>query len=152
MSGIKTVQGPKNFNTQELIIANSEHLEPNDFVTIDADGFLKRTAATEKISGTYLGASVDATADNETVAMVKGRYTPIDTETVFELTSDQACTQTDVGTYADISLSTNAFLLNLAGGASGQMFVIDFDPNRDGSTTTVRCSVAEPQKLAFAQA
>lgn len=152
MSGVKLVQGPDTYNLQSLILANSVHLENGDFVTIDADGFLKRTAATEKIMGYYVGETVDAASDNETVDQVKGNYQPLNLNEVFEMTSDQACTQTDVGAYADISLSTNAFLVNLAAGSTGQLIVIGFDPNDDGSTTTVRVMVAEPQQFAFAQA
>jgi len=120
-------------------------------VTINSDGFLARTAATEKIDGYYVGAPVTAAADNQTVAMVKGQYEVNTGDVVFEMTADQACTQTDVGAYADIKLATNAFQLDLGTGATGQMFVQDFDPERDGSTTIVRVKIAEPQQLAFAQ-
>jgi hypothetical protein len=139
----------KTSNTQGRILANSTYLDNKDFVTIDANGFLARTAAAEKITGIYIGTSVTATIDNQTVAKVVGYYEPIQEDMEFELTSDQACTDTDVGAYADIKLSTNAFQLDLAAGASGQMYVIDYDVN---ATTTVRCKVAEPAGLAFALA
>lgn len=151
MSGVRIVQGPDTSNTQELILANSTYLDNGDFVTIDADGFLARTAAGDKIDGYYVGSTITAAADNETAAMVKVPYEINTDQVVFEMTSDQACAQTDVGTYADIKLATNAFQLDLAGGATGQMFVQDFDPDRDGSTTKVRVKIAEPQQLGFTQ-
>lgn len=156
MSGVRLVQRGSQENAQELILANSTYLDFEDFVTVNSSGFLARSAAGEKIDGYFLGSSnglsTTATADNQTVAMVKGKYQPISPEMVFEMTADQACTQTDVGAYADVALSTNAFLVNLAAGASGSLYVRDFDPDRDGSTTKVRVSVAERQVDAYAQA
>lgn len=152
MSGINVVQDTPTPNIQELIVANSVYLDFGDFVTINSDGFLKRTAATEKIAGCFsqLG-GVTYAADNQTVGLLKGKYQPVTDDQVFELTADQACTQTDLGQYADIKLSTNAFQCDLNSGATGQLHVIDFDPERNGSTTIVRCKVAEPQDSGFAQ-
>ncbi len=152
MSGVNLVQAGNDGNMQELIAANSTYLDFGDFVTINSSGFMARTAATEKIDGIYQGVSTTFASDNQTVAQAKVKYLPINDDMMFEMTSDQACTQTDVGAYADVALSTNAFVVNLAAGASGQLYVVDFDPNRDGSTSTVRVQVAEPQQLAFAQA
>ena len=152
MSGVRVMQGPKTYNVQECIMANSAHLDPDDFVIINSSGFLNKPAAGDKIQGFFMGAATDATADNQTVGLVKVKYCPVDQNTVFELTADQACTQTDLGAYADIIVSTNAITCNLAAGSSGQLEVIDFDPNRDGTTTLVRCVIAEPEALAFAQA
>jgi len=151
MAGVRIVQGPDTSNTQELILANSASLDYGDFVVIDASGFLNRAAAGEKIQGYYVEQRKTVTADNQTVAQVKGRWEPNIDQVVFELTADQAATQTDVGAYADIVLSGTTILANLAAGASGQLEIIDFDPNRDGTTTLVRATVAEPEKLAFAQ-
>lgn len=148
MSGVRLVSGMKTSNLQKKILTNSTYLDNGDFVTIDVNGFLARTAAGDKITGIYEGASVTAAADNQTVAKVEGYYQPIEEDMVFELTSDQACQDTDVGAYADIKLSTNAFQLDLAAGATGQMYVIGYDAN---ATTTVQCKVAEPAQLAFAQ-
>lgn len=151
MAGVRTVQAHDTSNIQEVIMTNSASIDFGDFVTIDSDGFLKRIAAGEKILGTFAEQTKTAAADNQTVAQVKGKYEPIDLYDVFELTADQACTQTDLGAYADIVMSSSTILANLAAGATGQLFVIDFDPNRDGTTTLVRVKVAEPQQLAFAQ-
>jgi hypothetical protein len=152
MSGVYLVQGERTLNPQELVLANSAVIQYGDFVTIDSNGFLNRSAATEKIAGIYAEQQKTVTADNQTVAAVKGVYIPINGSEVFEMTADQACTQTDVGQYADIVLSSTAILANLNSGATGGLFVIDFDPNRDGTTTLVRVQVAEPQRLGFAQA
>lgn len=151
MAGVKIVQAPRSNNTQELILTNSASLDYGDFVTIDSNGFLNRTAATEKVMGYYLEQRKTVASDNQTVAAVKGRYQPLQGTEVFELTADQACTQTDVGAYADIKLVSTTFQADLNSGATGQFLVVDFDPARDGSTTVVRLMVAEPQKLAFAQ-
>ena len=132
-------------------MTNSTQLDFGDFITIDTNGFLKKIAAGEKIMGTFAEQSKTATSDNQTVAQYKGKYEPIDLYDVFEMTSDQACTQTDVGAYADVVIASAAINCDLAAGATGQLLVIDFDPDRNGSTTKVRVKVAEPQNLAFAQ-
>lgn len=154
MSGIRVVQEPNPYNYQSCIMANSAHLDPDDPVTINSSGFLNKVAAGDKVQGYYIGASVDATSDNQTVALEEASYQPVMAGggTVFEGTADQACTQTDIGAYADFAVSTNAITINLAAGSSGQVEIIEFDPNSDGSTTLVRFVIAEPQALAFAQA
>lgn len=152
MSGITVVQEPNQYNFQSCILANSAHLDPDDPVYIDSSGFLNKVSATTKVQGYYVGASIDAASDNQTVGLVEGTYQPVDTETVFQGTADQACTQTDIGAYADFAVNANAITINLAAGASGQVEIIDFDPNNDGTTTLVRFKIAEPQALAFAQA
>lgn len=152
MSGIKVVQMPGQYNRQSTILANSAHLDPDDPVYIDSSGFLNKVTAGSLVEGFYIGASIDAASDNQTVAAVKGAWQPVDTATVFEGTADQACAQTDVGAYANFAVNTNAITINLAAGSSGQAQIIDFDPNDDGSTTLVRFNIAEPQALAFAQA
>jgi len=154
MSGIRVVQEPNPYNYQSCILANSAHLDPDDPVYIDSSGFLNKATTSSKVQGYYVGASVTATSDNQTVALQEGTYQPVMAGggTVFEGTADQACTQTDIGAYADFAINTNAFTINLAAGASGQVEIIDFDPNNDGTTTLVRFVIAEPQALAFAQA
>ena len=66
--------------------------------------------------------------------------------------SDQDCTQTDIGAYADFgTVTTGAYALNLAAGGTGTMFVLGFDPDEESDDDAVVVEVAEPQILAFAQ-
>lgn len=152
MSGVRLVQGQPSGNYQELILTNSTALDFMDFVTIDGDGFLKQAAAGEKIQGVFCEDSVTAASDNETVDQVKGKYAPISEDMVFELTSDQDCTQTDVGAYADIAVSGGAITANLPAGTSGQLEIIDFDPEREADNDKIRVKVSERQSDAYAQA
>lgn len=153
MSGVKLVQNPTGAtNMQEVIMVNSADLDLFDPVKIDSNGFLAACAAGDKVQGWFAEASKAVASDNQTVAQTKGRYIPVTAGQVIEATADQACTQTDLGAYADFAVSGGAFTVNLAAGTSGQLEVIDFDPNRDGTTTLVRCVVAEPQQSAAAQA
>lgn len=152
MSGIRIVQGPIDSNVQECVMANSADFDFMDPVTINSGGFLAVAAAGERIVGTWAEDGTVAASDNQTVGLVKGKYDPIDLSIVYEGTSDQACVQTDVGAYADFAVAAGAFTINLSAGTSGQVFVKDFDPDRDGSTTKVRFTIAEPQDLAYAQA
>lgn len=152
MSGIMLKQNPAGFaNMQECIMANSADLDLFDPVKIDSNGFLAACAAGDKVQGWFAEASKSVASDNQTVAQTKGRYIPVRDDQVIELTADQACTQTDLGAYADFVVSAGDFKANLAAGSTGQLEIIDFDPNRDGTTTLVRAVVAEPQALAFAQ-
>ena len=138
-------------NTQEAIMANSADLDLFDPVKIDSSGFLAAVTAGDKVQGWFAEASKSVASDNQTVAQTKGRYIPVRDDQVIELTADQACTQTDLGAYADFVVTSGDFKANLAAGSTGQLEIIDFDPNRDGTTTLVRAVVAEPQALAFAQ-
>jgi hypothetical protein len=152
MSGVYIVHGADTSNTQEVILANSADLDFSDPVKIDSSGFLAAVTAGDKVQGFFAQASTTVASDNQTVGLIKGRYQPVADGMVLELTADQACTQTDLGAYADFVISSGDFKANLAAGASGQLEIIDFDPNRDGTTTLVRAVIAEPEALAFAQA
>lgn len=153
MSGIRIVQGMDTSNTQQAIIANSSHLDFGDPVTLDpSTGFLRRTAATEKIEGFYCGASIDSASNNQTVGKVYGSYEPNVDQMVLEITANQAVTQANLGQYADVIVTTNAYTLSAStANTTGQLKIIDFDPNRDGTTTLARCQVAEPQRFGFVQ-
>ena len=151
MSGIQLVNSPLVPNTKEVIMANSASFDRGDPVKIDSNGFLAPVAAGDKVEGFFAQADTDATSDNQTVAQAKGKYDPVTAEHIFDITADQACTQTDLGAYADFAVAAGVFQLNLAAGSSGQCYVMDFDPDRDGTTTKVRCKIAEPEYLAFAQ-
>lgn len=153
MSGVKLVQNPTgSSNDQETIMANSADLDLFDPVKLDSSGFLAACAAGDKVQGWFAQASTAVASDNQTVAQTKGVWSPVMDGHVIELTADQACTQTDLGAYADFVVTSGDFKANLAAGSSGQLEIIDFDPNRDGTTTLVRAVVAEPESLAFAQA
>jgi hypothetical protein len=130
---------------------NSAAFAVADPVTIDANGLLIVATAGDKV----LGFSVEAitmAADNQTVAKIKPKFIPANQAVLMQYTSDQACTQTDVGAYADLVGTTGAIQMNLAAGANGAFIVKGFDPEEDGTTTEVIVETAEPQSLAFAQA
>jgi len=149
MSGVQPTEMGGFSNTQETIIANSATIDPGDFIVLDGDGFLARAAATEKIEGFFVRATTTVAADNETVAMTKGQWQPINDDMTFWLTADQAPTQTDIGAYCDIAVSGGGVITaNLAAGSTGQLQVIEIDI----TNTRVKVKVAEPQQLAFAQA
>jgi len=152
MSGVRLVQGMNTSNSQECILANSVTLDFGDPIKLDSNGFLAPVAAGDKVEGFFAQATTTATSDNQTVALAKGLYQPVTFDMVLEATADQAATQTDIGAYADFIVSGTTFTINLAAGSSGQVMILDFDPNRDGTTTLVRFSIAEPEVLAFAQA
>lgn len=116
----------------------------------DANGFLAVATTSSKILGFSVVSSTNA-SDNQTVAKLCPGYVPaLGTQMVY--TADQACTQTDIGAYADLATVTSgAQVLNLAAGATGQFFVLGFDPYLTGDTTAVVVETAEPQVLAFAQ-
>lgn len=131
-----------------IIGKNSEAFHKADPVSIDSDGFLIVAVATGKIIGWCLE-DVTMASDNQTVAKVKPQYAVADGQ-LMVITSDQALTQTDIGTYADMKGTTGAINVDLAGGANGQLFVWGSDPQ--GTTSDVVVSVAEPQEMGFAQA
>lgn len=129
---------------------NSEVFTIMDPVTVDSNGFLAFATAGTKVIG-HMNETITMASDNQTVAKVKPKYTPAE-GVVILAEADQAWTQTDIGAYADIVGSTGSVNVNFAAGASGQYYVLEGDPLGTGSTTQVAVTVAEPQKLAFAQA
>lgn len=132
-----------------IIVANSTTIAPADPLTIDADGFIIVATAGDKIIGHAIQAIVSA-VDNETVAKKTVQYLENSgVEMVF--TSDQACTQTDIGAYANMSGTTGAIKIDLAATTTGQYIIKAFDPEGDGDTDLVVVEVAEPQNLAFTQ-
>ena len=130
-----------------IIGDSSAQFQIGDPVYIDGDGFLALATAGSKILG-YAVEDVTMSATNETVAKVCPKYIYAE-DVEIEADSDQACTQTDIGAYADLgTATTGAQNLNLAAGATGQFLVLGFDAD---DTDKVIAVVAEPQKLAFAQ-
>lgn len=148
MSGVRIVQGPDTSNTQQTIIANSATIGFMDPVTLDlATGFLRRSAATEQIEGYFVGALTTASATNQTVELVRGSWEPNIDQVVFEVTANQAALQVDLKGYAPFVVTAGNFTITLPATAVGEAKIIDFDPNRDGTTTLVRCQFSRPQKL-----
>lgn len=132
-----------------VIGASSTTFTSGDPLTINSSGFLAvATSSGEKILG-YAIETKTTTSDNETVAKYCPAYVPADGVWML-YQSDQACTQTDVGAYADVTGTTGAIYINLAAGSTGQFFVEGFNPDGLG-TSYVVVRAAEPQVLGFAQ-
>lgn len=152
MSGVKIIQGSNTSNDQECIMANSAVIDFQDPVYLDASGFLNQITASSTVGGFFEAATTTATSNNQTVALAKGQYDGNYDEVVVEMTADQAATQTDIGAYFNVAVSGGVFTANLPCGTTGQFELIDFDPDRDGTTTKIRARVAIPQTLAFTPA
>jgi len=135
-------------DTDERVMVNSGSFDHGDPVYIDSNGFLAPATAGGKIIGFFADADVTAASDNQTVAKAKGAYWPANKNMRFEITSDQACTDTDCGAYADLAVAAGVYTLNLAAGSSGQFLVRDYDEN---ATTTVTVSPAELQQDGYTQ-
>lgn len=134
-----------------IIGNNSEAFTDADAVFADADGFLAKVTTSSKVLG-FAIETVTMASDNETVAKVKPQYIR-GLGVLMVYGSDQDCTQTDIGTYADFgTITTGVQQLNLAGGSTGQMFIHGFDPDAEADNDAVVVEIAEPQILAFAQA
>jgi len=124
-----------------------------DPVYIDSNGYLATlAAATSGVLGYYVGQGETMASTNATVAKKCPDYVMAEgVEMVFG--SDQACTQTDVGTQCDFGTYTSgAFELDLAGGQSNEvtMFIIGFDPDGESDTDAVVVIAATLQKLGYA--
>lgn len=145
---IKFVRNPFELESGYPVIGkNSEQFSVGDAVYVDTDGFLAKATTSSKILGYSIEDSTMA-SDNQTVAKKKPLYVYAEGVEV-EIDSDQACTQTDIGAYADLgTVTSGAQVLNLAAGATGQFFVLGFDAD---DTDKVIVTVAEPQKSGFAQ-
>lgn len=146
---IKFKRNPLELSVGHPIIGDdSVKFSVGDAVYIDSDGCLALATTSSKILG-YCIEDVTMAADNTTVGKVCPQYVYAEGVEV-EIDSDQACTQTDIGAYADLgTVTSGAMVLNLAAGSTGQFLVLGFDAD---DTDKVIAVVAEPQKLAFAQA
>lgn len=133
-----------------VIGANSVQFSGADPVYVDTSGWLTISSTTNKVLG-YAVDDITMASDNQTDAEVKPKYIPsMHVQMVFG--SDQDCTQTDIGAYADMgTATTGAFELNLNAGSTGQYFVLGFDPDDESDDDAVVVEVAEPQILGFAQ-
>ncbi len=123
-----------------------------DAVIIDSNGFLDLATTTSQIHGYYCGQGETMSATNQTVEKVCPDYVYSDgVEMVYG--ADQACTQTDIGTWCDFgTITTGAQQLNLAGSTKAQFFILGFDPDGDGTTTSVVVKCGEPQYIGSSQA
>lgn len=129
---------------------NSAAFAVADPVSIDANGYLIVATAGIKVLG-YATDDVTMAADNQTVAKQRVNYIPTHPGVQMQYTSDQACTQTDIGQYANLVGTTGAIQIDLNSGASGQFYVVDFDPEKDGTTTEVIVEASEREIDAYAQ-
>lgn len=138
-----------------IIAANSITFAEGSPVYINSSGFLDLAAAGTLIYGFCTEAKV-TTSDNQTVAQYKPRV--ISGENVmWWCDGDEAFAQTDVGQYCDLGTVTAGVpVMNLPGGASGQMLLVmllsDQDPSAEGDTDRCVFTVAETQDYAYAQA
>ena len=146
---IKFKRDPKEYGTGHPIIGvDSTEFSVGDAVYIDSNGYLALATTSSKVLG-YCIEDKTTSATNTTVEKYCPLYVYADDVEV-EIDSDQACTQTDLGAYADLgTVTSGGMILNLAAGSTGQFLVIGFDAD---DTDKVIVVVAEPQKLAFAQA
>ena len=132
-----------------IIAKNSETFSIGDAVYIDSDGFLALATTSSKILG-YAVEDKVAASDNQTVAKYCPQYVYADNVEVL-VDTDQAATQTDIGAYADLATVTSgAMVLNLVAGATGQFLVLGWDTQTPDTSKAI-VTVAEPQRLAFAQ-
>ena len=133
-----------------VIAKNSEVFKIGDAVYIDTDGFLALATTSSKILGFVLQ-DYTAASDNQTVAKYCPLYCYAENVEVL-IDTDQATTQTDIGAYADLgTVTAGAMVLNLVAGANGQFLVLGWDTDTPNTSKAIAV-VAEPQKLAFAQA
>lgn len=133
---------------------NSVQFSLNDAVYADTSGFLAIATTTSKVLG-FSAQNVTCAAANQTASNpTRPLFLPYHGVHML-ITADQAGAATDQDAYADlVTTTTGAQVLNLAAGATGQFYVHDFNPHRDGivtATTDIVVSIAEPQELAFAQ-
>jgi hypothetical protein len=121
-----------------------------DAVNVDTSGWLVNAPIGERILGFCLQ-NATMTHTNTTVALVAPLYVPSMGQTMV-YSSDVDCIQTDIGAYADFSdVTSGAHIVDLRAGASGQLFVLGYNPFRNATDSEVVVEVAEPQILAFAQ-
>ena len=133
-----------------VIGGNSVQFTPADPVYIDTSGWLAIATTSSKIYGYALDA-ITMASDNQTVDFVKPKVAPaLGMQMIFG--SDIDGVRTDIGAYADfVTATTGGFVLNLLAGSSGQMFVLEFDPDGEDDDDAILVECAEPQFLGFTQ-
>ncbi len=135
--GAAVITSPTNTTNYDsnLIGKNSEVFAVGDILTLGTDG-LYVAGATDSIIGVS-ATKATMSATNETVALVKPSYVPIDQETEFLM-----------GTNSDMSALTSvgAYYSLVAGGTGAQQV----DTNAGARTTTNRvviCTAVDPQGI-----
>lgn len=153
MSGVTVIQAQDISNDQELIGVNSGTLDFMDPVTISS-GFLARITSSSPVEGFFEGAvGTTFASNNQTVAKVKGQYDPNWEEVVVQINtlSGVALVQSNIGQFFNVNVTNGVITIDTATfGTTGQFQLMDFDPNRDGTTTIGVATVALPQELSFA--
>ena len=134
------------------IAGNSVQFSIGDAVYVDTSGFLAIATTSSKIYG-FVMEGFTATADNQTVKKYKPTVLPGIQGVQVVMPMSTAIAQTNVGEYSDLSTTTTgAQVLNATTSGAAQFYVVDFDPEQDGTTTDAVVEVAEYQKAGFAQA
>jgi hypothetical protein len=119
-------------NVIPVIGANSEVFAKGDPVMIDSDGFLAHVGTTTVVFGYALEAATMA-SDNETVAKktVKVQHA---LGVKMRVDVDEALEATDIGMHADLATAaTGGDVLDGTVGTTGQFFVVQKDPDAEGS-------------------
>ena len=139
-------------NECKAIGNNSEAFTKHDTVFIDSDGFLKKCGVGDVILG-YALETVTMSSTNETVAKVMVKFQHA-LGVKLRISVASALAQTDVGNYADLSTATTGAdtLSATTGTTSAQFFVLELDPDRDGTLTQAIVTASEIQGLVGASA
>jgi len=136
-----------------IIGNNSAQFSVADPVYIDADGFISIATAGSLVFG-YSIDDITMAADNETVAKVCPKIAPALGHIMsYPNNAAHDFIQTDIGAKADFqTATTGAFTLNNSTAATGQMFILGFDPKGEADNDQGVVTVAEYQNFAYAQA
>ncbi len=133
------------------IAKNSEAFTVGDAVYVDTDGFLCKVTTSSRVMG-FVMETFTATADNQTVKKYKPTIVPGIQGVQAVIPAASALAQTDISNYADMATVTSgAQVLNATTDTKGQFYILDIDPEGEGTTTDIVVEVAEYQKNAYAQ-
>lgn len=123
----------KEVNADRSVIGkNSTVFTANDPVSIDASHGLIVTTATTSVIG-VVEKTATMTSDNETVAMVKPAFAPIDQDTEFLMgTNADLSPLTSVGAYYKLTGTTGAVQVDVTSGV------------QTGSSRVVLCTKVDP--------
>jgi hypothetical protein len=124
--------------TKDALGKNSEVFNDGDLLTTTGGTGLRVAAASEAIIGVKAGAETMA-SNNVTVAKVKPAYQPIDQDYVYEMpTNADLNALTSIGTAYNITGTTGAQLVDVAGGATtgtaAIVVCVGVDPHSVGGT------------------
>lgn len=158
------VEAPALFS---FIIKNSAAVKVGDAVTIDQNGFARRTTAGEVVGGVVAGVTdindtrldpdsatlntYTVASDNQTVAKKKVKIIPALPEYLFKNTASSALTQnTDLLAFADLSDQDTVNQGSLTHTATAQVRIIQIDPDNESDLTQVLVQFVESQYAAIA--